>query len=82
MSDRMSIWDEPEHHQASFPTIKPAIAPGELPVEVAAALWRENELGSLVTQGASLDGRRWIRNRLAVGGHAMLSPKFCSRNPR
>ena len=45
-------WQDPAPSQTSS-TTKRALPPGELPPEVAAALWRGNELGSSVTQVVS-----------------------------
>lgn len=45
----LPTWDDIPSAQAP-PTLKPVLAPGELPAQVAAALWRGNELGSTVTR--------------------------------
>ncbi len=42
-------WPESPADQSPHPP-KPALAPGELPAAVAAAIWRGNELGSSVTK--------------------------------
>ncbi|RZL04162.1 MAG: translesion DNA synthesis-associated protein ImuA [Rubrivivax sp.] len=45
----LPTWDD--HPSDQVPTnSKPTLAPGQLPAEVAAALWRGNELGSNVTR--------------------------------